>query len=505
MVRAQLLSVAGLLCACSPLLDSSDATFEDEPAGPGMSAVYLKAPAPQAGSHFGDALAYDGQLAVVAASFTTVDGAGGAMLRAGAAYTFTLENGRWGEGKRLTIPDLEAQDAELDFSSLPSEAPNFLEQWPGTRVAIGPRHIAVSLLGDDGPDNATPRCGVVYVYDRFDPSSAPQAVRAPNAGVGDLFGVGLALDADTLIVGAPGEAGALPESAGGSVTERMESDGAVKSGAVYVYTLQEDEFVFSAYLKSSTPRAGDFFGTSVALEGDVLAVGAPAEDLPFMGERRSLDANGTVYVFRGSSPNTWLLEETLRPVLPAHKGFFGVSVSFADSLLAIGAPGAASCDASAPVPTDDVLTRRRGAVYVVYPRAGGWLPFLENTCISPPELSGGTAFGFSVSVGEHLLVGAPLNSSGDRRNIADTSRRLSGAAYAFSRSASGVDAAPLFVKGPVIDEEDGLGFTVAAGPVGSGFAVGAPMEAGSQTGTAANLKDDKAAEAGAVFIFTPDP
>jgi hypothetical protein len=505
MLRAQCFSIGALLCACSPLLESSDARYRKEEPDAGKLAVYLKAPRPEAGSHFGDALAYDGQLAVVAASFTTVDGADGPMPRAGASYVFKLENGRWDAGTRLGIPGLEARDAELDFSSLPSEAPNFLEEWPGTRVAIGPNHVAVSLLGDDGPINATARCGAVYVYDRFDLSAPPQIVRAPIAGVGDLFGVGLALDANTLIVGAPGEASALPESAGGSVTQRMENDGAVKSGAVYVYTLQERTFVFAAYLKSPAPRAGDFFGTSLAVDGDLLAVGAPAEDLPFTGERASLDANGAVYVFRRSAPQTWALEQTLRPVLPAHKGFFGVSVSFSDSLLAIGAPGAAGCDPSAPVATDDVLTRRRGAVYAVSARAraGAWS--LEDTCISPMALSGGTAFGFNVSVGHQLLVGAPLNSSGDVQNIADISSRLSGAAYAFSRTASGVDPTPRFVKAPVIDEEDGLGFTVAAGPAGAGFAVGAPREAGSQAGPSANLEDDGAAEAGAAFLFTSDP
>lgn len=504
MVRVAVFSIGALLCACSPLLESSDATFrKEEPDAGASGAVYLKAPARQAGSHFGDALAYDGQMAVIAASFTTIEGGTGPMPRAGASYVFALENGRWGQGMPLTIPDLEPRDAELEFSSLPSEAPNFLEEWPGTRVAIGPSHVAVSLLGDDGLNNATQRSGVVYVYDRFDLSSPPQVVRAPNPGVGDLFGVGLALHEDTLVVGAPGEASALPESVNHTAFEQMANDGAVKSGAVYVYTLQAGQFVFSKYLKSPTPKAGDFFGTSLALEDDVLAVGAPAEDLPYTGERTSLDANGAVYVFRRNPQRAWTLEQTLRPVAPAHKGFFGVSVSLSGSLLAIGAPGASTCDPRDPVATDDVLPRRRGAVYAVHAEAGGWP--LEGTCISPAELSGGTAFGFSVSVGQQLVVGAPLNSSGDPQNIADTTIQRSGAAYVFSRAAARVDPTPRFVKAPVIDEEDGLGFTVAAGPVGYGVAVGAPREAGSHAGPTANLEDDGALEAGAVFIFTSDP
>jgi hypothetical protein len=75
----------------------------------------------------------------------------------------------------------------------------------------------------------------------------------------------------------------------------------------------------------------------------------------------------------------------------------------------------------------------------------------------------------------------------------------------FARTETGVNSVPRFVKGPIIDEGDGLGFTVAASPTDGSFAIGAPREGGSQTGPTADPKDDGATEAGAVFIFTPDP
>jgi hypothetical protein len=501
MVRIGAWSSLALLCSCS--FESKNATYRPENP-PSSGAVYLKAPAPQAGSHFGDSLAYDGQMAVIAASFTSADaGDGGVVRRVGASYVFTRTNGRWGEAMRLHVPDLEEFDAELPFSSLPPETPNFLPEWPGARVALGPNHVVVSLIGDDGIGNAAHRSGVVYVYERASLNAAPQVVRAPSPREGDLFGVGLALHGDTLVVGAPGEASALGESTSHSRDERMANEDAEKSGAVYVYTLQAGQFVFSAYLKSPTPRAGDFFGTSVALEDGVLAVGAPAEDLPFSGARTSLEANGAVYVFRRSAPHEWKLEQTLRPVVPAHKGFFGVSVSLSDSLLAIGAPGAASCDPNDPVATDDVLTGRRGAFYAVRSQDGAWP--LDGTCFSPSELNAATAFGLSVSVGQQVVVGAPLNSSGELQGSPGESSRLSGAAYVFARTETGVSSVPRFVKAPIIDKDDGLGFTVAASLTDGSFAVGAPREAGSQTGPTADPKDNRADEAGAVFIFTPDP
>ncbi|MGA6829210.1 FG-GAP repeat protein, partial [Nitrospira sp. NS4] len=49
------------------------------------------------------------------------------------------------------------------------------------------------------------------------------------------------------------------------------------AGAVYVFTRTAGVWTQQAYVKASNSEADDFFGDSVALSGDTLAVGATGE------------------------------------------------------------------------------------------------------------------------------------------------------------------------------------------------------------------------------------
>ncbi|HMJ12469.1 MAG TPA: hypothetical protein VK524_13685 [Polyangiaceae bacterium] len=475
-------------------MDSTDATYRSEQTPKLPPPVYLKSPEPQFEAFFGDALAFDGQAAIVASSFANVESEGGLLERAGAAYLF--ESANWHAPTHLRIPDPDAGDGEIEPDLLPDEAPNFLIEWPGARVALGERWVAVSLAGDDGANDTISSSGAVYVFDRRKITEPPRVVRAANADPSDLFGVGLAISGDTLVVGAPGEASALADTSSEDLTERMANNGAAKAGAVYVYTLREGGFDPVQYLKAPQPTAENFFGTSLALEGDVLAVGAPTQN--FTKDGAKLDANGAVYVFRRGAEG-FRLERELRPSAPARRNFFGVSVSLSKSLLAIGAPGATGCDPNHPAAAAGDLAARPGAVYVVNEQGGSWQ--IEGSCLSPANLQGGNGFGYSASVSEaYLLVGAPLDSTG-RADV--NALRLSGSAHLFARVSAGVERVNQLVKAPVIGNSDAFGYTVVA--AGAGFAVGAPRESGGQTGAAADLTDDTQHWAGAAYVFKPDP
>jgi len=153
-------------------------------------------------------------------------------------------------------------------------------------------------------DNNASRAGAVYVYKRTGTSWAQEAyVKAANNGASDYFGYSVALDGDTLAVGAYKEASNQTTITNGSTASSDDSNSA--SGAVYVYKRTGTSWAQEAYVKAANNDASDKFGYSVALDGDTLAVGATEEDSnqstitngTTASSNGSNDASGAVYVY----------------------------------------------------------------------------------------------------------------------------------------------------------------------------------------------------------------
>ena len=114
------------------------------------------------------------------------------------------------------------------------------------------------------------------------------------------FGRSIALDGDTVVVGAPREA-----SSATGIDGDQTDNSARGSGAVYVFTRDADG-VWSqqTYIKASNTDPRDSFGGSIALDGDTLAVAAPGEESTATGIDGDQSINGpidrgagAVYVF----------------------------------------------------------------------------------------------------------------------------------------------------------------------------------------------------------------
>ncbi|HOO17674.1 MAG TPA: hypothetical protein PLU99_11265, partial [Phycisphaerae bacterium] len=125
---------------------------------------------------------------------------------------------------------------------------------PGGRFGIA---VAVdggtAVIGDR---NHNAEAGAVYVFD-FDGANWTEQGRltASDGLTGDHFGMALALEGDTLVVGASGD-----------------DEVASASGSVYVFVRSGNEWVEQARLNAADPGLGDYFGLSVAISGDTIAV-----------------------------------------------------------------------------------------------------------------------------------------------------------------------------------------------------------------------------------------
>ena len=112
-------------------------------------------------------------------------------------------------------------------------------------------------------------------------------LKASNPREEDRFGWSVALDGDTLAVGAPFESRSAREVAGDQAGNR-----ALRSGAVYVFTLEEDVWKQQAYLKASNTGEDERFGAALALDGNDLIVGAPDESSSASGVDGDQTDNG---------------------------------------------------------------------------------------------------------------------------------------------------------------------------------------------------------------------
>jgi len=94
-------------------------------------------------------------------------------------------------------------------------------------------------------------------------------LEASNDDPGDCFGCALALDGDTLVVGAPGE-----DSDSSGVNGEQFSGALPESGAIYVFERLQEEWSQVAYIKASSPMASERFGSDIAVFGSEAMVGS---------------------------------------------------------------------------------------------------------------------------------------------------------------------------------------------------------------------------------------
>lgn len=147
----------------------------------------------------------------------------------------------------------------------------------------------------------------------------------------------------------------------------------------------------AAKLTSFDPAAGDRFGTSVSVSGDVAIIGAPSDDV-------AGDYAGAAYVFR-FDPKTgaWAEEQQLTASDAAAVDWFGGSVSVSGDVAVIGADG--DDDACPENPSCE-----SGAAYVHRFNGSTWVEEQKLTASDAQERHG---FGSAVSIsGDVALIGA---------------------------------------------------------------------------------------------------
>jgi hypothetical protein len=186
------------------------------------------------------------------------------------------------------------------------------------------------------------------------------------------FGRAIAASGEWLVVGAPGE----------------DAASVLNAGAAYVYRFNGSVYELDSPLNAADAGNNDEFGSALAIDGDVIVIGAPEDDLP------SGSGAGSAYVFERSG-SIW--QQRAKLVAPDGRtaDLFGASVAISGDLVVVGAP------------YDDIdgIGVNVGSAHVFERTGGTW-----NHALTLLASDAGTNHRFARSVavsGNRVLVGAP--------------------------------------------------------------------------------------------------
>ena len=305
-----------------------------------VPSLYGKASNTGAGDQFGWSMSLSGDTLAVGAPYesSNATGIGGDQTNntstsSGAVYVFTRSGGSW------------AQQAYIKASNTgPAAAFGHSLSLSGDTLAVGAYGEASNATGVGGNQNNSMATGsgAVYVFLRTGTVWAQQAyIKASNTGANDQFGYSVSLAGDSLAVGAP-----LEDSNAMGIDGNGANNTATDSGAVYVFTRSGTTWSQQAYLKASNTGASDYFGFSVSLSGDMLAVGAYGEDsnatgIGGDGSNNSIGGSGAAYLFTRNG-TTWSQRAYIKASNPGNNDYFGYGLSLSAGALAVGAYGEAS-------------------------------------------------------------------------------------------------------------------------------------------------------------------
>jgi hypothetical protein len=305
-----------------------------------------------ANDYFGVRVAVSGDTLVVGAYCDDI----GANADQGSVYVFTRSNGVWTQQQKLVANGGLAGDIF------------------GIAVALSGDTLAVGSYADIGANYGQ---GSVYVFTRNGGVwTQQQQIIANDGDTGDVFGNAVALNDDTLVVGANGD----------DIGENM------NQGSAYVFTRNGGVWTQQQKLTASDGAADDWFGGAVAVSGDTVVVGALLNNKGWTADQ------GSAYVFTRSG-GVWTEQQQLTADDGAANDNFGSTVAISDDTMVVGAR------------MDDLGGGSdQGSAYI-FTRSGGFWTQQEKITASDAATNDFFSFGVALS-GDTLAVSA----SGDDIN-----------------------------------------------------------------------------------------
>ena len=222
--------------------------------------------------------------------------------------------------------------------------------------------------------------------------SLQQTLVASNGTSSSNFGASVAISGDTIVAGVPGD--------------RVGNN--FNQGTARVFTRVNGVWTQQATLSAATGAFSDQFGKAVAISGDTVAVGMPGASVSGMFNRGA----ARVFVRSGTS---WSEQATLVAADGAFNDQFGSSIAISGDTVAVG------------VPSDAVGSNfAQGSVSVFVRTGSSWS---AQQSLTAPDGAASDFFGRSVAIsGDTLVIGANQDDIGTNND--------QGSVRVFARSGS---------------------------------------------------------------------
>jgi len=356
--------------------------------------------------HFAGSVAVNGDIALIGEDQDDVDG-----TDSGSAYLFNITTG-------LQIAKLRPDD--------PAENKRF-----GFSVAIDGNLAVIGAIGNDTNGRFS---GAVYIFD-VQTGTQMQKLIPTDGYDNDEFGYSVAINGNSIIVGAPNHA----------------DDQIYYSGAAYLYKLGTSSQLVAKFLPND-PINTSFFAASVALNDSVILIGSPydkgndfvtgsaylfdvdtgepismiiaGDGAPFdsFGWRVALNKNNALIGAWGDDENgkdsgsaylfnlaTGKLIWKIYPDDPTPGATFGSSIAISDNTIIIASP------------SDNTFGEYSGSAYLFDLNSE-----TQITKFFPEDINEGDAFGAAVAIQNNIALVASPNDNDNGTN--------SGSAYLFDTS-----------------------------------------------------------------------
>lgn len=332
-----------------------------------------------AADEFSWSVATSGNTVVVGAPFHAV----GANQAQGAAYVFVEPTGGWANA---------TQTAELTASNGTQNA------YFGSSVAISGNTIVVGAPGATVEGNTGEGSGYVFVEPTGGWKNMTQTAElgASDGAAGDNFGQAIAIDSNTVVVGAP-------YATIGSNYQQ---------GAAYIFTKPGNgwtNLTQTAKFAVSTGAAGDIFGASVTVSGKLVVGGSPQATIS------GNTSAGAAYVFvepsGGWTNATQTAELTASDAM--QDDYLGAAVSASGNTVAVGAPSDYS-----------------GAVYIYVQPSGGWTDMTQTAELTVAGATSQVLLGTSVAIDANTVLSGGVGT-------AVNGNQFQGAIYVFIEPTGG--------------------------------------------------------------------